>query len=207
LRPTTLFAALSCSAALAATASPALATDNGGTPAYSGGSSTQYDPGQLTGGTLNTPDTVAPQVPAGTTPVPQTAHTAVLAHGAAVAPADAPAAVQAAIAAANHIRHRPYIWGGGHASFRARGYDCSGAVSYVLHAAGLLSFPEVSGALAHWGVQGEGQWITVYANRGHAFMIIAGLRFDTSGAGASGPRWRPESRWLSGFHRRHPAGL
>ena len=207
MRPTTLLAALSCAAALAATASPALAADNGGTPTFSGGSSTQFDPGQLTGGSPNTPDTVAPPAPAGSAPVTQTAHTAVLAYGAAVAPADAPAAVQAAISAANHIRRKPYIWGGGHASFRARGYDCSGAVSYVLHAAGLLSFPEVSGALAHWGLPGEGQWITVYANGGHAFMIIAGLRFDTSGAGASGPRWRAEPRWLRGFHRRHPAGL
>jgi cell wall-associated NlpC family hydrolase len=207
LRPTTLFAALFCAAALAAAASPALAADNGGTPTYSGGSSAQFDPGQLTGGLPNTPDTAAPQPPAEPTPVPQTAHTAVLAHGAAIAPADAPAAVRAAIAAANHIRHKPYVWGGGHASFSARGYDCSGAVSYVLHAAGLLSFPEVSGALAHWGVNGEGQWITVYANAGHAFIIIAGLRFDTSGVGASGPRWRAESRWLRGFHRRHPAGL
>ena len=150
------------------------------------------------------PDTVDPQVPA---QAPQTAHVAVLSHGVAHAPAGAPAAVVAAIAAANRIRHRPYIWGGGHASFRARGYDCSGSVSYVLHAAGLLSFPEVSGALAHWGAKGEGKWITVYANRGHAFMIIAGLRFDTSGAGQSGPRWRPEPRWVRGFHRRHPAGL
>jgi cell wall-associated NlpC family hydrolase len=207
LRRTTLFAALSCAAALAATASPALAADNGGTLTYSGGSSAQFDPGQFTGGAPNTPDTVAPQPPTETTPTPQTAHTAVLSHGEAVAPAGAPAAVLAAIAAANQIRHRPYLWGGGHASFRARGYDCSGAVSYVLHAAGLLSFPEVSGALAHWGVQGEGKWITVYANAGHAFMTIAGLRFDTSGMGASGPRWRAEPRWLRGFHRRHPAGL
>ena len=80
-------------------------------------------------------------------------------------------------------------------------------MSYVLHAAGLLSFPEVSGALAHWGLMGEGKWITVYANAGHAFVVIAGLRFDTSGAGPSGPRWRADARWLRGFHRRHPAGL
>jgi cell wall-associated NlpC family hydrolase len=203
LRRTTLFAALSCAAALAATATPALAADNGGTPTNAGGgTSAQFDPGQLTGGGApDTPDTVAPQPPT------ETAHTAVLRGGVAVAPDDAPMAVQLAIAAANHLRHKPYVWGGGHASFRARGYDCSGSVSYVLHAAGLLSFPEVSGALAHWGAQGEGQWITVYANAGHAFMVIAGLRFDTSGEGQSGPRWRAEPRWLRGFHRRHPAGL
>jgi cell wall-associated NlpC family hydrolase len=193
LRPTTLFAALSCAAALAATATPALAADDGGTlPTAPGGTA---------------PGTPLPAPPAPTTPAPQTAHVAVLSHGAAVAPAGAPAAVQAAIAAANHIRHKPYIWGGGHGSFDSRGYDCSGSVSYVLHAAGLLSFPEVSGALAHWGVRGEGKWITVYANAGHAFMVIAGLRFDTSGAGASGPRWRSDQRWMRGFHRRHPAGL
>jgi cell wall-associated NlpC family hydrolase len=189
-------------------ASPALAAGNGGTPTNAGGgTSSQFDPSQITGGgSPSTPDTVAPQPTAPTAP-PVAAHTAVLSHGAAIAPVDAPLAVKLAIAAANHIRHKPYIWGGGHASFQARGYDCSGSVSYVLHAAGLLSFPEVSGALAHWGVKGEGQWITVYANAGHAFMIIAGLRFDTSGEGPSGPRWRPERRWVRGFHRRHPAGL
>jgi len=209
VRRTTLLAALSCAAALAATASPALAADNGGTPTNTGGgTSAQFDPGSITGGGApETPDTVDPQPAADVAPAPQTARTAVLSHGQAVAPADAPEAVRLAIAAANHIRHKPYVWGGGHASFTARGYDCSGSVSYVLHAAGLLSFPEVSGALAHWGVLGEGNWITVYANAGHAFMIIAGLRFDTSGAGASGPRWRAEPRWLRGFHRRHPAGL
>ena len=209
MRRTTLLAALSCAAALAATASPALAADNGGTPTNAGGgTSAQFDPGSITGGGApETPDTVDPQPAADVAPAPQTARTAVLSHGQAVAPADAPEAVRLAIAAANHIRHKPYVWGGGHASFTARGYDCSGSVSYVLHAAGLLSFPEVSGALAHWGVLGEGNWITVYANAGHAFMIIAGLRFDTSGAGASGPRWRAEPRWLRGFHRRHPAGL
>ena len=203
MRRTTLCAALACAATLAATASPALAVDNGGTATGAGGTTTQFDPGQLTGGTPNTPDVV----PTPTQPAPQTAHTAVLSHGAAIAPGDAPLAVRVAIQAANHIRHKPYVWGGGHGSFTARGYDCSGAVSYVLHAAGLLSFPEVSGALAHWGAHGDGEWITVYANSGHAFMVIAGLRFDTSGSGGSGPRWRTDQRWMRGFHRRHPAGL
>ncbi|HEX6461242.1 MAG TPA: hypothetical protein VF032_20160 [Thermoleophilaceae bacterium] len=201
MRRTTLFAALSCAAALAATASPALAADTGGTTTNDAGGITPTAPG---GASPLTPVTPEPVVPV--TPAPQ-AHTAVLSHGAAIAPADAPTAVKLAIAAANHIRHKPYVWGGGHASFRARGYDCSGSVSYVLHAAGLLSFPEVSGALAHWGLRGDGNWITVYANGGHAFMVIAGLRFDTSGAGQSGPRWRTDPRWFRGFHRRHPAGL
>jgi cell wall-associated NlpC family hydrolase len=204
LRRTTLCAAFACAAALAATASPALADDNGGTPTNSGGTPFQFDPGQLSGGMPNTPDL---DTPGTDTPAPQTAHTAVLLHGVATPPSDAPQAVRLAIQAANRLRHKPYVWGGGHASFGARGYDCSGSVSYVLHAAGLLDSPEVSGALAHWGAKGEGRWITVYANAGHAFMVIAGLRFDTSGEGQSGPRWRAESRWLRGFHRRHPAGL
>ncbi|HEY1596431.1 MAG TPA: hypothetical protein VGF74_13620 [Thermoleophilaceae bacterium] len=211
MRRTTLFAALSCAAAFAATASPALADGNGGTPTTDSGGSTspsQFSPGQLGGGaTPELPDTVTNPAPDTTTPAPQTAHLATLAHGEATAPAGAPLAVRLAIQAANSLRHKPYVWGGGHASWRARGYDCSGSVSYVLHAAGLLDVPEVSGTLAHWGVQGEGKWITVYANKGHAFMIIAGLRFDTSGEGQSGPRWRTESRWLRGFHRRHLAGL
>ncbi len=198
MRRTTLLAVLSCAAAFAATATPALAADDGGMLPTDAGGITPTAPGGVS--------PLTPVAPAPVAPAPQ-AHTALLSHGAAIAPADAPAAVRAAIAAANHIRHKPYIWGGGHGSFRARGYDCSGSVSYVLHAAGLLSFPEVSGALAHWGVKGEGKWITVYANGGHAFMIIAGLRFDTSGAGQSGPRWRTDSRWFRGFHRRHPAGL
>ena len=204
MRRTTLFAVLSCAAAFAATASPALAADSGGTPTTDSGGIIPTAPGGAS--PLSPVAPPAPTVPAATTPTP-TAHTALLSHGVAIAPPGAPAAVRAAIAAANHIRHKPYVWGGGHGSFRARGYDCSGSVSYVLHAARLLSFPEVSGALAHWGRKGEGRWITVYANAGHAFMIIAGLRFDTSGAGSSGPRWRTDWRWFRGYHRRHPAGL
>jgi len=209
LRRTTLRVALACAAALAAMASPALAAGNGGTPTSSGGgTSSQFSPGQFGGGLApDSPDSVTTPAPAPIIPAPQSAHLAVLSHGTARAPSGAPLAVRLAIRAANHIRHRPYVWGGGHGSFRAHGYDCSGAVSYVLHSARLLSFPEVSGALARWGARGSGKWITVYANRGHAFMVIAGLRFDTSGQGQSGPRWRPERRWLRGFHRRHPLGL
>jgi cell wall-associated NlpC family hydrolase len=203
LRRTTLLAALSCAAAFAASATPALADGNGGTPTDT---PVQFSPGQFTGGVPNTPDTITDPGPDDTT-APQTAHVATLAHGVATAPAGAPLAVRLAIQAANSLRHKPYVWGGGHASWKARGYDCSGSVSYVLHAAGLIDVPEVSGTLAHWGLQGEGKWITVFANKGHAFMIIAGLRFDTSGEGQSGPRWRSDARWLRGFHRRHPAGL
>jgi hypothetical protein len=131
----------------------------------------------------------------------------------AVAPAGAPLAVQSAIAAANRIRKKTYIWGGGHRRWKAKGYDCSGAVSYVLHAAGLLSVPLVSGQLARiWGAPGPGAWITVYANRTHTYMIIAGLRFDTSPRGETlnqgrGPRWRQNVRTGAGFAVRHYPGL
>ena len=125
--------------------------------------------------------------------------------GTALAPADAPANIQAAIAAANAIHTFPYRWGGGHRSFTDSGYDCSGAVSYVLHAAGLLASPMPSGPLAaSWGVPGKGRWITVYANASHAYMVVAGLRFDTSAVGerlnqGSGPRWRHTKRKARGY--------
>ena len=125
--------------------------------------------------------------------------------GTAVAPADAPPAIQSAIAAANAIHTLPYVWGGGHRTFYDSGYDCSGAVSYVLHAAGLLTSPMTSGGLASsWGVPGKGRWITVYGNASHAYMVIAGKRFDTSSGGdrwnqGSGPRWRKKKRRPIGF--------
>ncbi len=128
--------------------------------------------------------------------------------GRAIAPRGAPQAVVNAIAAGNAIHKRPYVWGGGHASFESWGYDCSGAVSYVLHAAGLLPSPLVSGSLMSWGVRGKGRWITVMANRSHTYMVIAGLRFDTSsyGSGGSGPRWRWTKRKPRGFAVRHAPG-
>jgi cell wall-associated NlpC family hydrolase len=125
----------------------------------------------------------------------------------AVAPAGAPAEVVDAIEAANRITRKPYRYGGGHGRFRDSGYDCSGAVSYALHGAGLLGRPRDSSGLMSWGRRGRGEWITVYAHGGHAYMVIAGLRFDTSGRGESGPRWRPERRSARGYVARHPAGL
>ena len=125
----------------------------------------------------------------------------------AVAPASAPPEVKAAIAAANEITDKPYRYGGGHGSFEDSGYDCSGAASYVLRAAGALKSPLDSSGLMRFGEAGEGEWITVYAHGGHAYLIVAGLRFDTSGKGEKGPRWRPESRSPSGYTVRHPAGL
>jgi cell wall-associated NlpC family hydrolase len=122
-------------------------------------------------------------------------------------PAAAPEAVKEAIWAGNKIQHKPYKWGGGHGTWKDRGYDCSGTVSYVLHAGGLLQSPLVSGAFARWGDRGQGRWISIYANAGHAYVYLAGLRLDTSGAGASGPRWRLEPRSGAGFRVRHPHGL
>jgi hypothetical protein len=129
--------------------------------------------------------------------------------GRAVAPPSAPAPVRAAIAAANRIDHKPYVWGGGHLRWWTKGYDCSGAVSYVLHGAGLLDVTLVSGELAYWGEAGTGRWITVYANSHHTYMVIAGLRFDTRDdpPGVTGPRWH---EWMVDSHNfvvRHPPGL
>jgi hypothetical protein len=133
--------------------------------------------------------------------------------GIAYAPSYAPLAVQQAIWAGNKIRHKPYVFGGGHAAFIASGYDCSGSVSYVLHAAGLLSTPFDSSDFMSWGLKGLGQWITVYTHPGHAFVEIAGIRFDTSAEGdphpakGTGPRWRPTMRATKGFMARHPAAF
>ncbi|UGS36795.1 C40 family peptidase [Capillimicrobium parvum] len=140
-------------------------------------------------------------------PVPTDTATLAADGRTAVAPAGAPPEVVAVVAAANRITRTPYVWGGGHQRWEDRGYDCSGAVSYALHGAGLLDVPLVSGALARWGDAGPGSWISVYGHGGHAYMVVAGLRFDTSGAGESGPRWRPAARSSSGFAVRHPAGL
>jgi cell wall-associated NlpC family hydrolase len=132
-------------------------------------------------------------------------------HGLAAAPERAPLAVQQMIWAGNELIGKPYIWGGGHASFTAPGYDCSGTVSYALHSAGLLSSPEVSGSLESYGGGGVGHWVTIFANGGHVYMTIAGIRLDTSPAydptNLQGPRWRPLMPSNSGFVVRHPNGL
>jgi peptidoglycan hydrolase-like protein with peptidoglycan-binding domain len=125
----------------------------------------------------------------------------------AVAPADAPEAVKRAIAAANSITDKPYKYAGGHGDFEDSGYDCSGAVSYALHGAGLVRRPLDSSEYMSWGSSGRGRWITVYAHGGHAYVVIAGLRFDTSGEGEKGPRWRREPGSTSGYRVRHRAGL
>ncbi len=122
-------------------------------------------------------------------------------------PAGAPAAVGQVMAAGNAIATLPYIWGGGHGSFQASGYDCSGSVSYALAAAGLLSSPLDSTGFESWGLPGPGRWITVYANAGHAFMVVAGWRFDTVALSQGGTRWSQSMTDTSGFVARHPPGL
>ena len=122
-------------------------------------------------------------------------------------PPGAPAAVAQVIAAGNAIATLPYIWGGGHGSFQASGYDCSGSVSYALAAAGLLSSPLDSTGFESWGAPGPGRWITVYANAGHAWMVVAGWRFDTVALASGGTRWSQGGGEFSGFVVRHPPGL
>jgi len=131
----------------------------------------------------------------------------VTAQGFAVPPASAPRVVKRVIAAGNVIAKEPYKWGGGHGSWDDDGYDCSGSVSYALHGAGLLDSPLVSGDLAHWGDRGRGRWITIYANAEHVYMVVAGIRFDTSARSRTGSRWTMEGRSSDGFAVTHPEGL
>jgi cell wall-associated NlpC family hydrolase len=127
--------------------------------------------------------------------------------GLAVAPSSAPDEVQAIIEAGNAIARKPYKYGGGHARWNDSGYDCSGSVSYVLHAAGLLSRARDSTGFMNWGEAGRGTWITVRSNPDHAYMIVAGLRFDTSARSTTGTRWSEQMRSARGFRGRHPSGL
>jgi hypothetical protein len=130
------------------------------------------------------------------------------ADGRAVAPASAPQEVKDAIDAANRIVGKPYKYGGGHGRWEDSGYDCSGAMSYALHGAGLLNRQLTSGDFMSWGRAGEGTWITIYAHSGHGFLVIAGLRFDTGWNNAGkGPRWSEQMRPTDGYTVRHPSGL
>jgi cell wall-associated NlpC family hydrolase len=131
----------------------------------------------------------------------------ILPNGDAVPPKDAPAQVKMIIAAGNEIARTPYLWGGGHGAWQDDGYDCSGSVSFALAGAGLLQSPLNSTGFMSWGDQGEGDWVTLYANHGHIFMVVAGIRFDTSGRGSSGSRWQPAMRSTSGYAAVHPPGL
>jgi len=135
--------------------------------------------------------------------------TAILQNGYAVAPPAAPPDVQIAVAAANRIAGLPYVYGAGHSTAEFdMAYDCSGAASFVLKAAGLLGSPMPSHAFRHYGADGPGDWITIYAERDHVFLVIAGLRFDTAWTGGPrGPQWTTRSRPTTGTVQRHPDGL
>jgi cell wall-associated NlpC family hydrolase len=133
---------------------------------------------------------------------------AILRNGIAYAPSQAPDNIKNAIWAVNTLRRKPYVWGGGHGSFNDYGYDCSGAVSFALHYAGLLDAPLPSSDLCHYGRRGRGRWITIYSRDGHTFAIIAGLRLDTTDmrdGEAVGPRWYSDGRDTHAFDARHPA--
>jgi hypothetical protein len=142
-----------------------------------------------------------------TDPVAATEEATIGPDGLAVAPASAPEEVKAIIAAGNEIANKPYKYGGGHGRWNDAGYDCSGSMSYVLHEAGLLDEALDSTGFMSWGDPGKGAWVTNYANSGHSYMIVAGLRFDTSGRAEDGSRWHTEMRSAKGYTVRHPAGL
>lgn len=134
--------------------------------------------------------------------------TAVVRDGYAIAPRSAPPAVHAAIAAGNRIAGLPYAYGGGHGRGIASAYDCSGAASFVLQAAGKLRSPMPSSGFRRFGESGKGKWISIYARKDHTFLVVAGLRFDTGWTGKPrGPRWTTKSRPTKGSVIRHPRGL
>jgi hypothetical protein len=195
--------------ALCALAGASSASAAGGTGAPSSQGSTTVTTASTGGTGLGVP--IAPP----STPEHPTVPGAVakIIKGVAYAPSFAPIQVKKAIWAGNQIRMKPYAVGGGHGRWKDSAYDCSGAVSYVLHAAGLLKTSEDSGEMEAWGDNGLGQWITVYTNPGHAFVEIAGIRLDTSREGdphpppGTGPRWRPIMDATAGYQARHPSDL
>ena len=146
--------------------------------------------------------------PFGDTPVAAPGEEATIGpDGLAIAPASAPEQVKAIVAAANEIHDMPYKYGGGHGRWKDSGYDCSGSMSYAFHGAGMLDEALDSTGFESWGDAGKGQWVTTYANSGHSFMVVAGLRFDTSGRAGAGSRWQTDMRSRKGYTVRHPPGL
>jgi peptidoglycan hydrolase-like protein with peptidoglycan-binding domain len=145
--------------------------------------------------------------PTGQIAPPAPAAAQVGSNGLAVAPAGAPAAVAAIIQAGNVIAHLPYRFGGGHQNWQDSGYDCSGSVSFALHGAGLVDTPLASYDFYTWGEAGPGQWVTIYAKDDHAYMVVAGLRYDTTASKGGGSRWTTAARPPTGYVARHPAGL
>jgi cell wall-associated NlpC family hydrolase len=134
-------------------------------------------------------------------------HAIALGNGVALPPLEAPEAVKQIIEAGNGIARTPYIWGGGHGKWLDKGYDCSGSVSFALASAGLLSSTLTSGQLMSWGEPGRGKWVTIWANNGHVFLEVAGIRFDTGAQRVTGSRWANDGRSTAGLVARHPAGL
>jgi hypothetical protein len=176
----------------------AQASSTGGTTYRSGGTAAQATPPAST------------TAPASTTVPPGTAVTpaaTVGPDGLAIAPPGAPPQVVALIAAGNQIAKLPYKYGGGHGDFADTAYDCSGSVSFALHGAGLLDETLDSTSLGRFGRTGPGSWLTIYANKTHTYLIVAGIRFDTSGQAKAGTRWQAAPRSARGFQVRHPAGL
>ena len=148
-----------------------------------------------------------PDASAATTPVAAGPTATIGPDGKAIAPAGAPPQVLQIIAAGNEIASHPYKYGGGHGKWQDSGYDCSGSVSYALHGAGLLDEALPSGGFVNWGDPGPGQWVTIYAHGGHMYMVVAGLRFDTSGRSKNNSRWQTQQRSASPYTVRHPPGL
>ncbi|MGH2867269.1 MAG: hypothetical protein ACRDNK_06835 [Solirubrobacteraceae bacterium] len=203
--------ALLALAGSAQAAAPAGGTGGGGSPSSSSSPpATNSNGGQGIGAPAAGPSTSGPSTPAHPT-VPGLRARVI--KGVAYAPASAPRRVQEIIWAGNRIRTKPYVYGGGHGVWKDVGYDCSGSVSYVLHAARLLKTSMDSSGFESWDVSGPGQWVTVYTNPGHAFIEVAGIRLDTSSEGdphparGTGPRWRPLMHGTPGFQSRHPVSL
>jgi len=189
---------------LAGAASPAVAQ-----PAPSGPASVSVGP-PSTGLAQPISDAEVRQELAASGLAASTSQATLTTDGLALAPLDAPLAVQEVIAAGNEIAHLPYRWGGGHVTYEDTAYDCSGSISFVFEAAHLLSGPVVSGDLTNWGDPGPGKWITIFANAGHTFMYVAGLRFDTVALAETGSRWSnraADEPDLRTFAIRHPPGL
>jgi cell wall-associated NlpC family hydrolase len=190
-----LFAALIATLLVAAPSASAKTVEQGGVSARSG---------------LEAEIPESTETETGETEYETTTSKAAIIGGRAIAPLNAPAVVKRVIAFANHIRTTPYVWGGGHARFASSGYDCSGAVSYALHGGKLLASPLTSGSMETYGEAGPGKWITIYANAQHAYMVVAGVRFDTAGdeGGETGPRWHLSTAAAASgkFVVRHPVG-
>lgn len=183
---------------------------DGGSPSYDPGAPAQVSVGPPSGGGLAQPvsDAQIRKELAASGMSANAGQATLTPEGLAVAPVDAPAVVQEVIAAGNEIAHLPYRFGGGHGTFEDTAYDCSGSISFVFAAAHLLNTTLTSGDLMSWGAPGRGKWITVFANQGHTFMYIAGLRFDTVAYSESGSRWSNRSATEGdAFAVRHPAGL